>query len=83
MASLQKIQGIATQEQERISSPGYFFHGTDRKPRYYQQIAIIDFRNITDLFAAPDFDGDAVRVKDFGVDDDLDSPKDEIYRNVA
>jgi len=35
-----KYKGIATPEQERISSQDYFFDGTDRKPRYYQQIAI-------------------------------------------
>ena len=35
-----KYKGIETQEQERISSQDYFFDGTDRKPRYYQQIAI-------------------------------------------
>lgn len=28
------------QEQERISAQDYFFDGTDRSPRYYQQIAI-------------------------------------------
>ena len=35
-----KFKGIVTEEQERISSQDYFFDGTDRKPRYYQQIAI-------------------------------------------
>ena len=35
-----KYRGIETQEQARISSQDYFFDGTDRKPRYYQQIAI-------------------------------------------
>ncbi len=39
---------------------------------------IMDFRNVTDLFADPDFDGDPVRVKDFGEDDELESPEDEI-----
>lgn len=39
---------------------------------------IMDFRNVTDLFADPDFDGDPVRVKDFGEDDELDSPEDEL-----
>lgn len=34
------FKGIVTEEQERISSQDYFFDGTDRKPRYYQQIAI-------------------------------------------
>ena len=35
-----KYKGIETPEQERISSQDYFFDGTGRKPRYYQQIAI-------------------------------------------
>lgn len=35
-----KYKGIKTKEQESISSYDYFFDGTDRKPRYYQQIAI-------------------------------------------
>lgn len=35
-----KYKGIVTEEQERITSQGYFFDGSDRKPRYYQQIAI-------------------------------------------
>lgn len=39
---------------------------------------IMDFRNVTDLFADPDFDGDPVRVKDFGEDDEIDSPEDEL-----
>jgi type I restriction enzyme R subunit len=33
-------KGIKTQEQEEISSYDYFFDGSGRKPRYYQQIAI-------------------------------------------
>ena len=35
-----KFNGIETPEQERISSFEYFFDGSGRKPRYYQQIAI-------------------------------------------
>jgi type I restriction enzyme R subunit len=35
-----KYKGIITPEAERISSHDYFFDGSDRKPRYYQQIAI-------------------------------------------
>ena len=35
-----KFKGIVTEEQERISAQDYFFDGSDRKPRYYQQIAI-------------------------------------------
>ncbi|HQG79078.1 MAG TPA: DEAD/DEAH box helicase family protein [bacterium] len=33
-------KGITTKEQEKISSFDYFFDGSGRKPRYYQQIAI-------------------------------------------
>lgn len=32
---------------------------------------IIDFRNVTDLFADPEFDGDPMRVKPLGEDSDL------------
>lgn len=39
---------------------------------------ILDFRNVTDLFADPDFDGDPVRVKEIGEDDEFDSPEDEL-----
>lgn len=39
---------------------------------------IMDFRNVTDLFADPDFDGEPVRVKELGEDDEFDSPEDEI-----
>jgi type I restriction enzyme R subunit len=35
-----KYKGIQTPEAERIASQDYFFDGTNRKPRYYQQIAI-------------------------------------------
>lgn len=35
-----KYKGIQTEEQERISSQDYFFDGSGRSPRYYQQIAI-------------------------------------------
>ena len=33
-------KGIKTDESERIASQDYFFDGSGRKPRYYQQIAI-------------------------------------------
>ncbi|MCE9664257.1 DEAD/DEAH box helicase family protein [Halomonas sp. M5N1S17] len=39
---------------------------------------ILDFRNVTDLFADPDFDGDPVRVKELDEDDDFDTPEEEI-----
>lgn len=42
---------------------------------------IMDFRNVTDLFADPDFDGDPVRVKVLDEDDEFESPEDEIEAN--
>jgi type I restriction enzyme R subunit len=39
---------------------------------------IMDFRNVTDLFADPAFDGDPVRVKVLGEDDEFESPEDEL-----
>ena len=38
---------------------------------------IMDFRNVTDLFADPDFDGDPVRVKELDEDDEFESPEEE------
>ncbi len=35
-----KYKGINTPEQERIASQDYFFDGSGKTPRYYQQIAI-------------------------------------------
>jgi type I restriction enzyme, R subunit len=35
-----KYKGIISSESEKISSQDYFFDGSGRKPRYYQQIAI-------------------------------------------
>jgi len=35
-----KYKGITTPEEEKIVSQEYFFDGTNRKPRYYQQIAV-------------------------------------------
>lgn len=35
-----RYKGIITPEAERISAQDYFFDGTSRSPRYYQQIAI-------------------------------------------
>ncbi len=40
--------------------------------------AIMDFRNVTDLFADPDFDGDPVRVKEMNEEDEFDSLEEEI-----
>lgn len=33
-------KGITTPESERIASQDYYFDGTNRRPRYYQQIAV-------------------------------------------
>ena len=38
---------------------------------------IMDFRNVTDLFADPDFDGEPVRVKEIGEKDPIESPDDK------
>ena len=38
---------------------------------------IMDFRNVTNLFADPDFDGDPVMIKQVGDDDDLAGTEDE------
>lgn len=35
-----KYKGIKTVEQEKIVSQDYYYDGTNRSPRYYQQIAI-------------------------------------------
>jgi len=35
-----QYRGITTEEQERIVLQDYYLDGTDRKPRYYQQIAV-------------------------------------------
>ncbi len=35
-----KYKGITTPDEEKIVSQDYFFDGTSRNPRYYQQIAI-------------------------------------------
>lgn len=39
---------------------------------------ILDFRNVTDLFADSDFDGDPVRVKELGQDEAFDTPEEEL-----
>jgi type I restriction enzyme R subunit len=38
---------------------------------------IMDFRNVTDLFADPDFDGEPVRVKEIGEDENFEDPENE------
>jgi len=39
---------------------------------------IMDFRNVTDLFADPDFDGDPVRIKEISEGEEFDTYEDEI-----
>jgi len=43
---------------------------------------IMDFRNVTNLFADPDFDGDPVMIKQVGEDDDLTGAEDETTEEV-
>jgi type I restriction enzyme R subunit len=43
---------------------------------------IMDFRNVTNLFADPDFDGDPVMIKQVGEDDDLSGAEDEITEEL-
>lgn len=43
---------------------------------------IIDFRNVTNHFADPDFDGDPVMIKQVGENDDLTGTEDEITEEV-
>jgi len=38
---------------------------------------IMDFRNVTDLFADPDFDGEPVRVKEISEDEEFEDPENE------
>jgi type I restriction enzyme R subunit len=38
---------------------------------------ILDFRDVTNLFADPDFDGDPIRIKEVSQDDDLGNEEDE------
>lgn len=38
---------------------------------------IMDFRNVTDLFADPDFDGEPVKVKEIGENDPVEFPDEE------
>ena len=43
---------------------------------------IMDFRNVTNLFADPDFDGDPVMIKQVGEHDDLDGLEDETTDDI-
>ncbi len=44
---------------------------------------ILDFRNVTDMFADPDFDGDPVRVRELGQEDEFDSIEDELQDDTT
>ena len=53
--------------------------GTRIKEEYGKTFfTIMDFRNVTDHFADKDFDGDPVRVKVLGEDDEIETPEEEI-----
>ncbi len=43
---------------------------------------IMDFRNVTDLFADKDFDGDPVRIKEIGEDEEIESPEQEEQEDI-
>ena len=43
---------------------------------------IMDFRNVTNLFADPDFDGDPVMIKQVNEDDDLSGAEDETTEEI-
>ncbi|TPN83436.1 EcoAI/FtnUII family type I restriction enzme subunit R [Aquimarina algicola] len=43
---------------------------------------IMDFRNVTNLFADPDFDGDPVMIKQINEDDDLSGVEDETTEEI-
>lgn len=43
---------------------------------------IIDFRNVTNLFADPDFDGDPVMIKQVGEEDDLTGTEEETTDDI-
>jgi type I restriction enzyme R subunit len=63
MTEFKQIIGRGTRINEEFGK--YFF-------------TILDFRNVTDLFADPTFDGDPVRVKLVGEEDEFESPEDEL-----
>ena len=66
-----------------IGSPTEFKQIIGRGTRINEEFGktyftIMDFRNVTDHFADPAFDGDPVMVKESGEDDDLSDTDDEI-----
>lgn len=65
-----------------IQSPTEFKQIIGRGTRINEEFGktyftIMDFRNVTDLFADKDFDGDPVRVKELTEDDDFETPEEE------
>ena len=65
-----------------IQSPTEFKQIIGRGTRINEEFGktfftIMDFRNVTDLFADKDFDGDPVRVKVLGEDDPFETPEEE------
>ncbi len=67
-----------------IGSPTEFKQIIGRGTRINEEFGktyftIMDFRNVTDLFADPDFDGDPVMIKQVDEDDDLEGTEDEVH----
>ena len=65
-----------------IKSPTEFKQIIGRGTRINEEFGktffmIMDFRNVTDLFADKGFDGDPVRVKELGEDDPIETPEEE------
>ncbi len=70
-----------------IGSPTEFKQIIGRGTRINEEygktyFTIIDFRNVTNHFADPDFDGDPVMIKQVGEDDDLTGTEDETTEEV-
>jgi type I restriction enzyme R subunit len=66
-----------------IGSPTEFKQIIGRGTRINEEygktyFTIIDFRNVTNLFADPNFDGDPVMIKDVTEDDDISGTEDEV-----
>jgi len=66
-----------------IGSPTEFKQIIGRGTRINEEygktyFTIMDFRNVTNLFADPNFDGDPVMIKDITEDDDISGTDDEI-----
>ena len=70
-----------------IGSPTEFKQIIGRGTRINEEygktyFTIMDFRNVTNHFADPDFDGDPVMIKQVGQDDDLTGTEDETTEEV-